>query len=92
VNEKGVQFDALVVGDPGRRFLGCDGCQDLGLFYSEGYVPASRVDNGEKLCFIVLEDVKGQTVVIFVEAPAVTFNEFLPKAQRVIKTIAWKGT
>jgi hypothetical protein len=46
---------------------------------------------GEKIRFIVLEDVKVQTVTIFVEAPASGFEEFLPRAQKLLKTVEWEG-
>ena len=41
--------------------------------------------------FIVLEDIGGERVTIAVEAPAVDFEEFLPKAQKVIDTVEWEG-
>jgi hypothetical protein len=46
----------------------------------------------ERVRFIVLEDVEGESVTIAVEAPAVGFEGFLPKAQKVIDTVEWKGT
>jgi len=87
--EKGVQFDAIVSGAP--EVPECTGCPDLGLFH-ESAGATWGVLKGEKLRFIVLEDVKGKTVTIFVEASALGFDEFLPKAQQVIKTVEWKGT
>jgi hypothetical protein len=44
-----------------------------------------------KLRFIVLENVKGERVIIALEAPAGDFEEFLPKAQKVLDTVEWKG-
>jgi hypothetical protein len=38
-----------------------------------------------------VEDVKGETVAIVVEARAVDFEEVLPKAQKVLKTVEWEG-
>jgi hypothetical protein len=46
----------------------------------------------EKVRFIVLEDVGGERVTIAVEALAVDFEEFLPKAQKVIDTVQWRGS
>jgi hypothetical protein len=46
---------------------------------------------GDKSRFIVLEDVRGETVTIVVEARAVDFEEVLPKAQKVLKTVEWGG-
>ena|SRR5215203_3772638 len=86
--EKGVQFDAIVTG--AVESPECVGCVDLPLFnLSNG--ETSGVEKGEKVRFIVLDDVKGQTVTIFVESSALGFDEFLPKAQQVIETVEWKG-
>jgi hypothetical protein len=46
----------------------------------------------EKVRFIVLEDVGGERVTIAVEALAVDFEEFLPKAQKVINTVQWRAS
>ena len=87
--EKGVQFDAIVASAP--EYPECSGCPDVGLFHlSDG--GTSGVEKGEKIRFIVLEDVKGQTVTIFVETTPVGFDEFTAKAQQVIETVEWKGT
>ena len=87
--EKGVQFDAIVT--PPVETPLCPGCVDLPLFhYSDG--DKSYVENGEKIRFIVLEDVNGQTVTIVVETSPQAFEEFLPKAQKVIETVEWKGS
>jgi hypothetical protein len=45
----------------------------------------------EKLRFIVLENIEGERVTIVMQAPAGDFEEFLPKAQRVLDTVEWKG-
>jgi hypothetical protein len=39
----------------------------------------------------VIVDVEGETVVIDVAAPADKFDEFLPKAQKVLDSVEWKG-
>ena len=36
-------------------------------------------------------DVGGETVLIDVSAPADKFDEFLPKAQKVLDSVEWKG-
>ena len=41
--------------------------------------------------FVVVEDVKGETVIIAVGGPAGQFEELLPKAQKVLDTLEWKG-
>jgi hypothetical protein len=45
----------------------------------------------EKDRFIVLEDVGGERVIIAVSAFA-DFEEFLPKAQKVIDTVQWRAS
>lgn len=42
--------------------------------------------------FAALEDVEGETVVVIVSAPVITFDEFSPKAQQVLNTVEWEGT
>jgi hypothetical protein len=69
----------------------CPECIDLPLFHvSNG--ETSGVYKGEKLRFIVLEDVKGQTIITWVEASASSFDEFLPKAQKVLDSTKWGGS
>ena len=41
--------------------------------------------------FAVLEDIQGETVVIIISAPVVKFDEYLPKAQKVLDTVKWEG-
>ena len=45
-----------------------------------------------KVRFIVLEDVNDKTVTITILAPTFKFDETRLKAQRVVNTVAWKGT
>ena len=40
----------------------------------------------------MLEDVKGQTVTIWLESSPLGFEEFLPKAQKVIDSVEWTGS
>jgi hypothetical protein len=71
-SEKGVHFDAIVSG--AAESPECPGCVDLPLFHiSSG--ETTSVEQGKKVRFIVLEDVKGQTVTIFVEASVLGFEE-----------------
>jgi hypothetical protein len=87
--EKGVRFDAIVSGAVETPL--CPGCVDLPLFrYSDG--ESAGVEKGEKIRFIVVDDVKGETVTIFVESSPQGFEEFLPKAERVIDSVKWGGS
>ncbi len=46
--------------------------------------------NGRRV--IVLEDVKGDTVVIWYAGPPDTFDEFAPKARKVVDSVRWEGS
>lgn len=78
---QGVQLDAVVASAP----TSVCGPTCLGLF-RESNGTEWVVYEEEKLRFIVLEDVGGQTVTIVVEAPAMEFEEFVPKVQKVLVT------
>ena len=41
--------------------------------------------------FIVLDEVEGKTVVVWISGPPDEFDEFLPKAQKVFDTVEWEG-
>jgi hypothetical protein len=88
---KGVQFDVVVedtAEDYGGDLCGSN-CVDIArlstgsqLWLGEGY----------KLRLIVFEDMKGGTVTIGFVSPASDFDEFAPKAQKVIDTVEWGGS
>ena len=82
----------VVVGDlpEGHRVVACGpDCVDLfGL--SDG--TALGVAKGEKVGWVVLEDVRGDTVVIGFLGPADEFVEHAPEAQKVIDTVQWRGS
>jgi hypothetical protein len=84
---EGVQLDAVVAEVPTSE------CGDtcLGLFSVSLEVDWVVYEN-EKVRFIVLEDVGGERVTIAAEALAVDFEEFLPKAQKVIDTVQWRAS
>jgi len=84
---KGMQLDAVVADDVPASECG-DNC--LGLFMVTLEIQWVAYEK-EKVRFIVLEDVGGERVTIAVEAPAVDFEEFLPKAQKVIDTVQWRA-
>jgi hypothetical protein len=58
-----------------------------------------RLSNGDewgaspkdKFRFIVVENVKGETVTIAVGGPAGKYEELLPRAQEVLETVKWEG-
>jgi hypothetical protein len=81
---EGVYFDAVAT--------------DLPEGYGNSVCPLGAPD-GEELCispadkirFIVLEDMNGEPVTIMLQIRAVDFEEFLPRAQKVLKTVEWEG-
>jgi hypothetical protein len=86
---KGVQFDAVPSRLPQDYYGDCaQPC--LPLIKSTGF--HVEMAKNEKARFIVLDDVEGETVAVAIIAPAVKFDEFLPKAQKVIETVKWTGS
>ncbi len=81
---KGLSFDAVAT--------------DLPEGYGNSVCPIGSPD-GEELClssvdkvrFIVLKDVKGEPVTILLWKRVVDFEEFLPKAHKLLKTVEWEG-
>ena len=80
---RGQQFDLVVVGDVPR----------VEVFKDElsGGAPHSFYPE-EKVGIIVLEDVKGETVTIDFESLRPDFDEFAPKAEKVLDTVEWRGS
>jgi hypothetical protein len=86
---KGVQFDVVVEDLPENHYGVC-GSDCLDLFLLSTGSPVSQVE-ADKVRVIVLEDVKGETVIIGLVSPATEFDEFAPEAQKVIDTVEWGG-
>ncbi len=85
---EGQQFDAITA-EPVEAEVCAEPCAPLFAF---GGGNDFWLGESEKYRFIVLDDVEGETVVIFFGGPAVEFEELLPKAQKVIDTVEWEGT
>ena len=49
------------------------------------------VEEGNKDRVTILEDVKGQTVIIDFGSPAAEFDEYWPEAEKVVQSVQWKG-
>jgi hypothetical protein len=94
---KGEQLDVVVEEVPAEYSGVCsigagpDGCVDL--FRLSSGLPGGLITlyEGDKARMIVLEDIKGETVTIGIGSPAPTFDEFLPKAQKVLHSVMWSG-
>ena len=94
---QGVAIDAEVSPTPRDYSVGCGGAPCVILFGSvaQGQTPAGFVGlpAGGKSRFIVLKGIEGETVVISTNAyPSNRFNEFRPKAQRVLDTVEWESS
>jgi hypothetical protein len=87
---KGVQFD-VVVEDLPEAYSGVCGSDCVDIFrLSSG--PLIAFWEQEKVCLNILEDVKGQTVIIGFSSPATEFDEFAPQAQKVLDSVRWRGS
>ena len=89
---KGEQF-AVVVEDLPKDFHGeCGvGCVDIASLSSgEQTTYFKEVDRERRV--IVLEDVKGETVVIVFSSPPEKFDEFAPEAHKVLESVKWGGS
>jgi hypothetical protein len=86
----GVQFDAIVEEAPEEypKTQCPDPCVALFSLTNHEWI---FLEDDEKARIIVLEDVEGETVTIFLFGPTVDFEEFLPKAQKVVNTVKWEG-
>jgi hypothetical protein len=88
---EGQQLD-VVVGELPKSYpkgLCVSDCVQLSVF-SDG--DDWVVEEGNKNRLTVLEDVKGETVVIDFSSSAAWFDESWPEAEKVIKTVEWRGT
>ena len=80
---EGVYFDAVATYLPkGYGNLVCP------LGSPEGH--EFCVSSVTKVRFILLEDVKGEPVTIMLWSRAADFEEFLPRAQKLLKTVEWE--
>jgi hypothetical protein len=86
---KGREFDAVPSRVPQDYYGDCrKPC--LPLIKSTGF--SIEMAENDRARFIVLDDVEGKRVTIGIIAPAVKFDEFLAKAQKVLDTVQWGGS
>ena len=88
---KGEQLEVLVEELP-KDYYGLCGpdCVDIApLSNDEAAAYFSEVN---KRRVIVLEDVKGDTVMIWFAGPPDTFDKFAPRAQKVVDSVKWSGS
>src|ERR687893_934404 len=85
---KGEQFD-VVVADLPEDYSSVCGSDCVGIFrLSTG--SQAILAAGYKLRLIALENVQGETVTLGFVSPASTFDEFAPKAQKVMDSVEWR--
>src|SRR5215210_7593374 len=88
---KGEQLDVLV--DLPKNYSvdpECSDCLDIAPLSNDQ--EAAIFTEGNKRKVIVLEDVKGDTVMIWFAAPPEEFDEFAPEAQKVVDSVKWAGS
>jgi hypothetical protein len=88
---EGEQLEVLVDHLP-KDPNGYCGSDCLDIFNLSGGDELGYFREVNKRKVIVLEDVKGDTVVIWYAGPPDTFDEFAPKAQKVIDSVKWSGS
>ena len=86
---EGERFD-VAVGEVPEGYAGACGSDCVDLMRDSGS-STQQAPKGVKIRTIVLEDVKGETVIIGFAAPVSEFDHFAPEAQKVIDTVKWKG-
>jgi hypothetical protein len=86
---KGQQID-VVVGDLPKDYSGACGfdCVQLSVLCCGDWA----IEEGNKDRLTVLEDVKGQTVIIDFGSPAAKFDEYWPEAEKVVESVKWEGS
>jgi hypothetical protein len=88
---KGVEFDvALDEGLPEDHASQCGtDCVDI---FQQGAGHQVMLFKGDKVHFIVLEDVEGETVTIDYGGLAMDFDKVAPEAQKLVNSVKWGGS
>ena len=88
---KGEQLEVLVKDLPQdyNPLCGPD-CVDIAPVSNAQEAAIFREGNERKV--FVLEDVKGDTVMLWFAGPPETFDKFAPKAQKVVDSVRWEGS
>jgi hypothetical protein len=87
---KGARFD-VVVEDLPEDYYGVCGqdCVDITQVADGRVLFQSKRDRTR---LIVLEDVEGETVTVALHSQITEFDEFTPKAQKVVDSVKWTGS
>ena len=88
---EGVRMD-VVAGDLPEDYFGECGSECVPLFrFSSGGDPLVLWED-DKARLIVLEDVRGETVITGFAIRAAEFDDHAPEAQKVLDTVKWRGS
>jgi hypothetical protein len=89
---KGEQLDVVVEDLPKDYSVDpeCSDCVDIAPLSNDQEAAVFHEVNERKV--IVLEDVKGDTVMIWFAAPPDEFDEFASEAQKVVDSVKWSGS
>jgi len=88
---KGEQLEVLVDHLP-KDPNGYCGSDCLDIFDQSSGDRIGYFTEGRKRKVFVLEDVKGDAVVIWYAAPLDVFDEFATEAQKVVDSVKWSGS
>jgi hypothetical protein len=88
---EGVQFDVALTNRPvnHKGICGSTDCLDIFALSSGG---SSEVHFTKQEHYIVLENVEGVPVVIYYNNVKDDFDEFVPVAEKVLKSVEWTGS
>ena len=86
---KGQQLD-VVVEDLPEDYSGVCGqdCVDITKVADGRWLAQPK---GDRIRLIVLEDVEGEMVTVALHSQITEFDEFTPKAQKVVDSVEWRG-
>ncbi len=87
---EGKQFDLVV--DAPEDYYGQCGSGDCMDIYRLGDGETVSFEEGNKTRIVVLEDVKGDTVVLDIGTSTSEFDEFMSEAQKVVDSVKWTGS
>ncbi len=90
---KGIYFDTVMTTLPKGHAVACEEPLKEELMLSLLSTPDGFelcISPQDKVRIILLEDVKGEPVSIMVGSDAVDFEEHLPRAQKLLKSVEWE--
>jgi hypothetical protein len=88
---KGVEFDVALVEDLPKEHASQCGTDCVDLFEQGSRHQVIQYE-GDKIHYVVLEDVKGQTVTIDYGGLATDFDKLAPQAQKLVDSVKWGGS